>query len=80
MKPEMKAALWRGAKVLGAGLISAVLLAIVSDQSAFSGIMAGDFTPDFWRKVGGIALTAAIMFLLKYFNVKIPPNSKASDN
>ena len=40
------------------------------------GIIAGDLTPDFWRKVAGIALGAAFLALLKYFNIKLPAPPK----
>lgn len=72
MNEQAKTAAWRWLKTALSGLAAAIVVAVFADLDVFSGIMAGDFTPDFWRSMAQIVVTAVLASIAKYYGLKLP--------
>jgi spore maturation protein SpmA len=78
MSAKERAAAWRTAWVFLAGIGAEILMALVNDQQAFSGIMAGRLDSEFWLGILRIAIAAGFMGILKYSGFKVPVSQKFS--
>jgi len=72
MNVKAKAAAWRAAKAFIAGIMSFFLVALFANQSLLSDVIQLNFSNEVLRSLGGIFMTAFLLALAKYFNLRLP--------